>query len=215
MDVASLSLTGTSLHSSLLQTQKPGQTTAATAVAAQSDFARTDNMLSGNFVKTNFEQSKYLASRLDSYQTEKSFSNSMNSMLTDLTAQLAVAASRSGASIYVAATINAHKADKSVRQLVDQQVAQTSQASLDATRDDLEARAQAATDGSTATDATATGGEAAVVSTTAAVTASADTAAPATTGGETPTTQTPSAPTAAEAPAAPAAAPRPSIDIQV
>ena len=205
MDVASLSLTGTSLHSSLLQTQKPGQTTAATAVAAQSDFARTDNMLSGNFVKTNFEQSKYLTSRLDSYQTEKSFSNSMSSMLTSLAAQFALTAASHGGSTYVAAAINAHKANNSVGQLVDQQIAETSQASLDATRDDLEARAEAATDGSTAT-----GGEAAVGS-AAAVTASADTAAPATTGGETPTTPTPAASTAAEAPAAPAAAPRPSV----
>lgn len=211
MVVASLSLAGTSLTSTLPQTQKTGQTTAATTVAAASSVARTDNLLSGNFVKTNFEQSKYLTSRLDSYQTEKSFSNSMSSMLTSLAAQIELTASRNDTSKYVAATINAHKADNSVGQLVDQQVAEASQASLDAARDDLKARAEAATDGSTATDATATGGEAAVVS--------ADAAAPAATGGETPTTEAPVATAATEVPAAPAvataAAPRPSIDIQV
>ena len=211
MDAASLSLMGASLNSTLLQTQKAGQTVAVTPTVTEASAAQTGNMLSGNFVKTNFEQSKYLTSRLASYQTDKSFGNSMNSLLTDLAAQFALTASRNGNSKNIAATINAHKADNSVGQLVDQQVAKASQASLDATRDDLEARAEAATDGSTATDATATGGEASAVS--------ADAAAPAANGGETATQQTPAAPTAAEVPAVPAvamaAATPPSIDIQV
>ncbi|OLN25185.1 hypothetical protein DVDV_3566 [Desulfovibrio sp. DV] len=215
MDAASLSLMGASLNSTLLQTQKAGQTVAVTPTVTEASAAQTGNMLSGNFVKTNFEQSKYLTSRLDSYQTDKSFGNSMNSMLTDLAAQFALTASTlhaaDGNPQYLAAYLNKHKADNSVGQLVDQQVAKASQASLDATRDDLEARAEAATDGSTATDTTATGGEAAAVS--------ADAAASAATGGETATPQTPAAPTAAAAPAAPAvamaAATPPSIDIQV
>ena len=239
MDVAALSSLAQTTSSVAAPTPKSPQP----AVAAKSE-----NMLAGNFVQADAGPSKYLQARLDSFQTEKSFGDSMSALLTNMTAQFAVTmanvGSSSGDSTFVAAVINKYKVEDSVGRVVDKEVGDSAKDNLDATRQDIEDKAEAASTGqsenaagqgtatpdTTATaqtpDATAAAGDAA--STTEAIQAAAEAAQ------ATPTVQTAEVGPAGEAApaglteqagqvaaaqgpgqAAPVPAPGSSIDIQV
>ena len=142
MDVAALS--------SLAQTTSA--VAAPTAKSLQSAVAAKDeNMLAGNFVQADAGPSKYLQARLDSLQTEKSFGNSMSALLTTMTAQFATTmagvGSSSGDSTFVAAVINKYKVEDSVGRAVDKEVGDSAQDNLDATRQDIEDKAEAASTG--------------------------------------------------------------------
>jgi hypothetical protein len=142
MDIAALSSLTQTTSAVATQTAKSLQT----AVAAKSE-----NLLAGNFVQADTGPSKYLQARLDGYQTDKSFGNSMSTLLTSLSTQFAVTMAKvgtsSGDSTYVAATINKYKAEDGVGQIVDQAVGESAQDNLDATRQDIEDQAEAAASG--------------------------------------------------------------------
>lgn len=113
--------------------------------------AKPDNMLAGNFVQADAGPSKYLQARLDSLQTEQSFANSMSNLLTTMTAQFATTmantGSSSGDSTFVAAVINKYKVEDSIGRAVDKEVGDSAQDNLDATRQDIEDKAEAASTG--------------------------------------------------------------------
>ena len=113
--------------------------------------AKPDNMLAGNFVQADAGPSKYLQARLDSLQTEKSFATSMSNLLTTMTAQFATTmagvGSSSGDSTFVAAVINKYKVEDSIGRVVDKEVGDGAQDNLDATRQDIEDKAEAASTG--------------------------------------------------------------------
>lgn len=113
--------------------------------------AKPDNMLAGNFVQADAGPSKYLQARLDSLQTEKSFATSMSNLLTTMTAQFATTmagvGSSSGDSTFVAAVINKYKVEDSIGRVVDKEVGDSAQDNLDATRQDIEDKAEAASTG--------------------------------------------------------------------
>jgi len=142
MDIAALSSLTQTPSAVATQTAKSLQT----AVAAKSE-----NLLAGNFVQADTGPSKYLQARLDGYQMEKSFGSSMSTLLTSMSAQFAVTmatvGTSSGDSTYVAATLNKYKVEDGVRQVVDQEVGESAQDNLDATRQDIEDRAEAAASG--------------------------------------------------------------------
>jgi hypothetical protein len=142
MDAAALSSLTQTTSAAATQTAKSLQTTVA---------AKSENLLAGNFVQGDTGPSKYLQARLDGYEREKSFGNSMSTLLTSMSAQFAVTMAKagpsSGNSAYVAATINKHKIQNSVGQLVDREVAESAQDNLAATRQDIKERAEAAASG--------------------------------------------------------------------
>lgn len=142
MDVAALS--------SLAQTTSA--VAAPTAKSLQPPVAaKAENMLAGNFVQADAGPSKYLQARLDSLQTEQSFASSMSNLLTTMTAQFATTmagvGSSSGDSTFVAAVINKYKVEDSVGRAVDKEVGDSAQDNLDATRQDIEDKAEAASTG--------------------------------------------------------------------
>ena len=142
MDVAALSSLTQTTSAAATQTAKSLQTTVA---------AKSENLLAGNFVQADTGPSKYLQARLDGYQTEKSFGNSMSTLLTSMSAQFAVTmakvGSSSGDSTFVAAVINKYKVEDGVSQAVDKEVGDSAQDNLDATRQDIEDKAEAASTG--------------------------------------------------------------------
>lgn len=142
MDVAPLSALAQTTSAVAAPTTKSLQT----AVAAKSE-----NMLAGNFVQADAGPSKYLQARLDSLQTEKTFASSMSNLLTTMTAQFATTmanvGSSSGDSTFVAAVINKFKVEDSVGRAVDKEVGDSAQDNLDATRQDIEDKAEAASTG--------------------------------------------------------------------
>ena len=132
------------------------QTTSAVAAPTPKSLhpvvaAKPDNMLAGNFVQADAGPSKYLQARLDSLQTEQSFASSMSNLLTTMTAQFATTmagvGSSSGDSTFVAAVINKYKVEDSVGRAVDKEVGDSAQDNLDATRQDIEDKAEAASTG--------------------------------------------------------------------
>ena len=132
------------------------QTTSAVAAPTPKSLqpvvaAKSENMLAGNFVQADAGPSKYLQARLDSLQTEKSFASSMSNLLTTMTAQFATTmagvGSSSGDSTFVAAVINKYKVEDSVGRAVDKEVGDSAQDNLDATRQDIEDKAEAASTG--------------------------------------------------------------------
>lgn len=137
MDVAALP----SLTQTTGTVAAPTTKSLPTAVAAKSE-----NMLAGNFVQADAGPSKYLQARLDSFQTEKSFGDTMSALLTSMTAQFATTMAKAGTSS-VAAVINKYKVEDSVGRVVDQEVGESAQDNLDATRQDIEDRAEAAATG--------------------------------------------------------------------
>ena len=146
--------------------------------------AKPDNMLAGNFVQADAGPSKYLQARLDSLQTEKSFASSMSNLLTTMTAQFATTmagvGSSSGESTFVAAVINKYKVEDSVGRAVDKEVGDGAQDNLDATRQDIEDKAEAASTGQSedaADQGTATPETTATAQTTGATPASDDASA--------------------------------------
>ncbi|QAZ69047.1 hypothetical protein [Solidesulfovibrio carbinolicus] len=142
MDVAPLSALAQTTSAVAAPTTKSLQT----AVAAKSE-----NMLAGNFIQADAGPSKYLQARLDSLQTEKTFASSMSNLLTTMTAQFATTmanvGSSSGDSTFVAAVINKFKVEDSVGRAVDKEVGDSAQDNLDATRQDIEDKAEAASTG--------------------------------------------------------------------
>ncbi|HML53991.1 MAG TPA: hypothetical protein PKC79_07840 [Solidesulfovibrio magneticus] len=132
------------------------QTTSAVAAPTAKSLqpavaAKSENMLAGNFVQADAGPSKYLQARLDSLQTEKTFASSMSNLLTTMTAQFATTmagvGSSSGDSTFVAAIINKYKVEDSVARAVDKEVGDGAQDNLDATRQDIEDKAEAASTG--------------------------------------------------------------------
>jgi hypothetical protein len=132
------------------------QTTSAVAAPTTKSLqpavaAKSENMLAGNFVQADAGPSKYLQARLDSLQTEKTFASSMSNLLTTMTAQFATTmagvGSSSGDSTFVAAVINKYKVEDSVGRVVDKEVGDSAQDNLDATRQDIEDKAEAASTG--------------------------------------------------------------------
>lgn len=172
MDVAPLSALAQTTSAVAAPTTKSLQTAVA---------AKDENMLSRNFVQADAGPSKYLQARLDSFQTEKTFGDSMSALLTTMTAQFATTmanvGSSSGDSTFVAAVINKYKVEDSIGRAVDKEVGDGAQDNLDATRQDIEDKAEAAATGQ-----------------------SEDAA-----GQETPTTDTPDATATAQTPGTPAA----------
>ena len=142
MDVAALSSLAQTTSAVAAPTPKSLQPVVA---------AKPDNMLAGNFVQADAGPSKYLQARLDSLQTEKSFANTMSNLLTTMTAQFATTmasvGSSSGDSTFVAAVINKYKVEDSVGRAVDKEVGDSAQDNLDATRQDIEDKAEAASTG--------------------------------------------------------------------
>ncbi|EKO37664.1 MAG: hypothetical protein B193_3652 [Solidesulfovibrio magneticus str. Maddingley MBC34] len=142
MDVAALSSLAQTTSAVAAPTPKSLQPVVA---------AKPDNMLAGNFVQADAGPSKYLQARLDSLQTEKSFANSMSNLLTTMTAQFATTmantGSSSGDSTFVAAVINKYKVEDSIGRAVDKEVGDSAQDNLDATRQDIEDKAEAASTG--------------------------------------------------------------------
>ena len=142
MDVAALSPLAQTTSAVAAPTPKSPQPVVA---------AKPDNMLAGNFVQADAGPSKYLQARLDSLQTEKSFGNSMSALLTTMTAQFATSmasvGSSSGDSTFVAAVINKYKVEDSIGRAVDKEVGDSAQDNLDATRQDIEDKAEAASTG--------------------------------------------------------------------
>ncbi len=142
MDVAALSSLAQTTSTVAAPTPKSLQPVVA---------AKPDNMLAGNFVQADAGPSKYLQARLDSLQTEKSFASSMSALLTSMTAQFATTVasvgSSSGDSTFVAAVINKYKVKDSIGRAVDKEVGDSAQDNLDATRQDIEDKAEAASTG--------------------------------------------------------------------
>lgn len=142
MDVAAFSSLAQTTSAVAAPTTKSLQTPVA---------AKSENMLAGNFVQADAGPSKYLQARLDSLQTEKSFASSMSNLLTTMTAQFATTmasvGSSSGDSTFVAAIINKYKVEDSVGRAVDKEVGDGAQDNLDATRQDIEDKAEAASTG--------------------------------------------------------------------
>jgi hypothetical protein len=142
MDVAALSSLAQTTSAVAAPTTKSQQPAVA---------AKAENMLAGNFVQADAGPSKYLQARLDSLQTEQSFASSMSNLLTTMTAQFATTmagvGSSSGDSTFVAAVINKYKVEDSVGRAVDKEVGDSAQDNLDATRQDIEDKAEAASTG--------------------------------------------------------------------
>ena len=217
------------------------QTTSAVAAPTPKSLqpvvaAKSENMLAGNFVQADAGPSKYLQARLDSLRTEQSFASSMSNLLTTMTAQfattLAGVGSSSGDSTFVAAVINKYKVEDSVGRVVDKEVGDSAQDNLDATRQDIEDKAEAASTGQlddAASQGTATPETTATAQTPGATptddaasateaiqaAAGAEPAGQATQAGQTGSAGQAGQIAAAQAPAQPIPAPGSTIDIQV
>lgn len=82
---------GTALRAQSATDDAPGRETAAPpASLAVSSGHASGNVMSGNFYNRDFEQSKYVEFRLDTFRQEKQAANSMSAMLGNLMAQASV-----------------------------------------------------------------------------------------------------------------------------
>jgi|GEM_PF-6714626 len=102
------------------------------------------DLLKNNFVHTESSQSKYVAATITNLQTDMSFSDKMGSLLGSLDAQYA-ALTGSGVSGYVAATLMQHKVEDDVEQVTNDEYMDQSADNLDDLKDDIEQRAEEAT----------------------------------------------------------------------
>ncbi|WP_029459096.1 hypothetical protein [Solidesulfovibrio alcoholivorans] len=175
------------------------------------------NMLSTNFATTDATSSKYIKATLSSLQTQNSFGDRMGTLLDGLSAQYSLLASSmqvsSGNGTYVAATLMQHRVEEGVQRTTENEVADQSSKNLDDIKEDIEQRAQDATQpqdaaSQTGQDAT-TDGAAATATAAAAASVSpaesdgaAETTSPTT--GESAAPLAPSSPGMSEDAAAPA-----------
>ena len=139
------------------------------------------NVLSTNFATTDATSSKYIKATISSLQTQNSFGDRMGSLLDGLSAQYSLLASSmqasSGNGTYVAATLMQHRVEEGVQRTTENEVADQSSKNLDDIKEDIEQRAQDATQPQ---DATAQAGQDGATEETAApATAAAANAAPA------------------------------------
>lgn len=133
-----------------------GTSQATTAVSS----SRSSNMLSTHFVQSNYQRSAYLSSTIDSYQTQKTLSNRMDSLLGSLTAQFSLVASQvhaaDGNSQFLAGTLMQHRIEDGVGQVVRQDVADRSEQTFEEIKATIEEQAAApGTDTGTAQAASA------------------------------------------------------------
>ena len=139
------------------------------------------NMLSTNFATTDSTSSKYVKATLSSLQTQNSFGDRMASLLDGLSAQYSLLASSmqtsSGNGTYVAATLMQHRVEDGVQRTTENEVADQSSKNLDDIKEDIEQRAQDATQPQDATSQA--GQDGATEGTAAPATAAAANAAPA------------------------------------
>ncbi|MEA4858711.1 MAG: hypothetical protein AAGU21_19815 [Solidesulfovibrio sp.] len=147
------------------------------------------NMLATNFVSTNSESSKYIKATISSLQTENSFGDRMGSLLDGLNAQYSLLASSmqvsSGNGTYVAATLMQHRVEDGVQRTTENEVADESAKNLDDIKQDIEQRAQDATQPQ---DATSQAGQDATTDGVAATAAAAASVSPAESDGTAETT---------------------------
>ncbi|MHC1711051.1 MAG: hypothetical protein AB9872_02720 [Solidesulfovibrio sp.] len=106
------------------------------------------NMMSRNFVQATYERSRFVDATIASRQTEQSYSNKMNSLLSSMQSQFTQIASSiqvsSSDSTYVAAIISGEKIERTVEQVKDQEVSEKSEEDLKDTREALDQKAQEA-----------------------------------------------------------------------
>ena len=204
MDIGSV--TGAfSTHATLTQvsaTTAPQQADASDSRTYQRAMGTTasaaSNMLSTNFATTDATSSKYIKATISSLQTQNSFGDRMGSLLDGLSAQYSLLASSmqtsSGNGTYVAATLMQHRVEEGVQRTTENEVADQSSKNLDDIKEDIEQRAQDATQPQ---DATAQAGQdGATEGTAAPATAAVANASPAETAdaGEDSTTSPDTAP---------------------
>lgn len=107
------------------------------------------NVLATNFVTTDATSSKYIKATISSLQTQNSFGDRMGSLLDGLSAQYSLLASSkqtsSGDGTYVAATLMQHRVEEGVQRTTENEVADQSSNNLDDIKEDIEQRAQDAT----------------------------------------------------------------------
>ena len=126
--------------------------TAATFPGVENTYQRSmgttasdaSNVLGNNFVHTNSDQSKYIAATLLDLQTDLGFKDKMGSLLDSLKGQYAQLAN-SGASQYVAATLMQHRVEEGVQQVTDDEYMDESANTLSDIKDDIEQKAEEAT----------------------------------------------------------------------
>lgn len=149
---ATASLTGLTTASQTQARSNQQTATAATSPVAEHTYQRSmgttasdaSNVLANNFVKTNFENSKYITATISNLQTEQNFGDTMGSLLDSLKGQYAQLAN-SGASQYVAATLMQHRVEEGVQQVTDDEYMDESANTLSDIKDDIEQKAEEAT----------------------------------------------------------------------
>lgn len=147
------------------------------------------NMLATNFVTTEAASSKYVKATISSLRTQNSFGDRMGSLLDGLSAQYSLLASSmqasSGNGTYVAATLMQHRVEEGVQRTTENEVADQSSKNLDDIKEDIEQRAQDATQPQ---DATSQAGQDATTDGVAATAAAAASVSPAESDGTAETT---------------------------
>jgi hypothetical protein len=155
MDIGSVTGAFT-MHATLAQasaTTAPQQAEASDSRTYQRAMGTTasaaSNMLSTNFATTDATSSKYIKATISSLQTQNSFGDRMGSLLDGLSAQYSLLASSmqtsSGNGTYVAATLMQHRVEEGVQRTTENEVADQSSNNLDDIKEDIEQRAQDAT----------------------------------------------------------------------
>jgi hypothetical protein len=102
------------------------------------------DLLGNNFVHADSGPSKYVAATITNLQTDMSFSDKMGSLLGSLDAQYA-ALTGSGVSGYAAATLMQHKVKEGVKQVTNDEYMDQSADNMDDLKDEIERRAEEAT----------------------------------------------------------------------
>ncbi len=107
------------------------------------------NALAANFVTTESTSSKYIKATVSSLQTANSFGDRMGSLLDGLAAQYSLLTSTmqvsSGDATYAAATRMQHRVNDGVKRATEDEVADESARNLDDIQEDIEQRAEEAT----------------------------------------------------------------------
>lgn len=110
------------------------------------------NMLAGNFVSATSEPSRYITARIDGLQAQKTSDNKLDLLLASMPA---LQGGSQGSKSYVERYLDGLKAQRRLRQIVDQEVAAQNIETLEDAREDLERKAQdaVAPEGSSAASA--------------------------------------------------------------
>jgi len=120
----------------LLKAEQENRATASEGTATAQAQA---NMLAGNFVSATSEPSRYIAARIDGLQAEKNLDNKLDLLLASMPA---LQGGGQGSKSYVERYLDGLKAQRRLRQIVDQEAFARSVEVLEDAREELERRAQ-------------------------------------------------------------------------